>query len=62
MAARLALEFRYYTILLPKLDVMAVDKLLRGFNRCNVVGTVGTYDYAVATPVEMRPMTFGTKH
>jgi hypothetical protein len=40
LAARLALEFRYYAILLPKLDVMAVDKLLRGFNRCIVVGTV----------------------
>jgi hypothetical protein len=32
-----AIKLGYFAVSLPKLDVMAVDKLLRGLNHCTVI-------------------------
>src|ERR1700687_2215537 len=37
---RLVLASRYYQVALPKLNVMAVDELLCGFNRGLVIGAI----------------------
>jgi hypothetical protein len=42
---QIAAQFRYLAVFLPTLDVMAVDKLPRGFNRSIVIGTV-EFDHA----------------
>src|SRR5258707_609494 len=57
---QIAVQFRYLAVFLPKLDVMAVDKLPRGFNRCMVIGTV-EFDHAHHMAVTMTVATFDLK-